>query len=153
MNRKIYASAVALLFLLTAVSPALGQLNMDIQHGVEGAAWRPIIPFKSTFFVGYDPEGITDDYAYIAAVPAAVFYDPEEDTVQAAPLLFYEPPRGVSGRELTLNSTQGIEYFMEDWMTYSESLDGMQLINMPPEYADAVRAYNEIGRASCRERV
>ncbi len=98
-----------------------------------GISWKPYIPLKRTTFVQLDEESYTDDYAYLAAVPTAVFYDKNKDQIFSNPLLFYQDEYFVEKeKERTLNAYQGIDYFMEDWMDYCKgSLDQMTLINVP----------------------
>ena len=98
-----------------------------------GVSWKPYIPLKRTTFVQLDEESYTDDYAYLAAVPTAVFYDKNKDQIFSNPLLFYQEEYfAEKEKERTLNAYQGIDYFMEDWMSYCKgSLDQMTLINVP----------------------
>ncbi|MCK5262024.1 MAG: hypothetical protein KAJ44_07560, partial [Thermoplasmatales archaeon] len=98
-----------------------------------GISWKPYIPLKRTTFVQLDEESYTDDYAYLAAVPTAVFYDKNKDQIFSNPLLFYQDEYfAEKEKERTLNAYQGIDYFMEDWMDYCKgSLDQMTLINVP----------------------
>lgn len=99
----------------------------------KGVSWKPVVPLKKTTFVNFDENSILDDYAYLAAVPTAVFYDPEGNRLFSNPLLFYQDEYPVTeDKERSLNAYQGIDYFMEDWMTFCNGqLDQMTLINVP----------------------
>jgi len=98
----------------------------------KGISWKPYISLKRTTFVNFDEESYTDDYAYLASVPTAVFYDKNTDQIFTNPLLFYqEKNQNVKHKERSLNAYQGIDYFMEDWLNYSNGhLDQLTLINI-----------------------
>ena len=98
-----------------------------------GVSWKPYVPLKRTTFVQLDEESYIDDYAYLAAVPTAIFYDKNKDQIFSNPLLFYQDEYfAEEEKERTLNAYQGIDYFMEDWMQYCKGhLDQMTLINVP----------------------
>lgn len=114
------------------IGPGDRPRGSDDTPGSLGISWADMVPIKKTMMVGYDPDSYLDDYAYLSAVPASVFYSPESNQLYSNPLLFYEPPMDISDDEhRTLNSNQGIQYFMEDWSTYCESdFDSVQLINI-----------------------
>ena len=104
---------------------------LDIDSGFDkGPSYLPVIPIKKTTFVNYDEDSYLDDYAYLAAIPSAVFGD--GDKLFSHPLLFYQDYYPVENdKERTLNARQGIDYFMEDWMAYCDgNLDQMTLINV-----------------------
>ena len=103
-----------------------------------GVSWKPNIPLKKTTFIQLDQDSYLDDYAYLAAIPTTVFYDKNKDQIFSNPLLFYEDEYIVDEeKERTLNARQGIDYFMEDWMSYCEgSLDKLTLINVPENKID-----------------
>ena len=104
----------------------------------KGVSWKPVVPMKKTTFVNFDGNGILDDYAYLAAVPTAVFHDPEGNRLFSNPLLFYQDEYPVKeDKERSLNARQGLNYFMEDWMAYCNGqLDQMTLINVPKSKLD-----------------
>ncbi len=81
--------------------------------------------------MNFDENSFLDDYAYLAAVPTAVFK--QNNKLFSHPLLFYQDPYPIKeDRERSLNARQGIDYFMEDWMSYSGGkLDQMTLVNVP----------------------
>jgi hypothetical protein len=116
--------------LLPIVTADTSEISMN---GFEkGVSWRPFIPLKKTTFVQFDEESYTDDYAYLASVPTSVFYDKHNDIIYSHPLLFYQEKNlDEKHKERSLNAYQGIDYFMEDWMGYSNGdLDQMTLINV-----------------------
>ena len=98
----------------------------------QNVAWKDIAPISSLTMVGMDNEGYADDFAYLAAVPTAVFR--EDDKLYSSPVLFYEPPYQGEEKEMTLNANQGLGYFLDDWHTVNDgSFDTIQMINMPDE--------------------
>lgn len=101
-------------------------------ESVEGPGWKKLVPLKSAILVSYDEDSILDDYAYLASVPASVFYSKVDNKIFSSPLIFYAPNISVSSdEERTLNHGQGVEYFMEDWMIYcDDELYTLQLINI-----------------------
>ncbi|MCD6236520.1 MAG: hypothetical protein J7K13_01010, partial [Thermoplasmata archaeon] len=82
--------------------------------------------------VNFDENSYVDDYAYLASIPTTVFYDKDAGRLFSYPLLYYQDPYPVKeDKEKSLNARQGIDYFMEDWMSYCNGrLDGMTLINV-----------------------
>jgi hypothetical protein len=91
---------------------------------------------KQVTFVNFDEDSYLDDYAYLAAVPTAVFQD--KGRLFSYPLLFYQDEYPVEeDKERSLNARQGIDYFMEDWMSYSGgTLDSLMTINVPKNKLD-----------------
>jgi len=120
-----------------AIVPIILAVNIDrIQGFDKGPSYKPVVPMKKVTFVNFDGESYLDDYAYLAAVPTAVFND--GDRLFSHPLLFYQDEYDPEEeKELTLNARSGIDYFMEDWMSYSNGrLDKMTLINVPMSKLD-----------------
>ena len=102
-----------------------------------GVSWKPMIPLKRTTFVNFDPETYLDDYSYLASIPTTVFFDKENNRLFSNPLLFYQDEQNVNDNQRTLNARQGLNYFMQDWMSYcEENLDHMMLINIPQNKID-----------------
>ena len=94
-------------------------------------SYKEVIPLKRTTLVWEDTESLWDDYAYMAAVPTTVFE--HKGNLFSSPLLFYAPPYEASGNaDLTMNPYQGLDYFMQDWITAAEP-DQLDLINVPRE--------------------
>jgi len=117
LNSFIAVSAVAILLSVTLVPLALAT-NIDrIQGFDKGPSYKPVVPLKKTTFVNFDEESYLDDYAYLAAIPTAVF--DEGNKLFSNPLLFYQDEYPVTeDKERSLNARQGLDYFMEDWMSY-----------------------------------
>jgi len=121
---------------LAAAGAASGS-DPGVYDGPEAVTWKPLRPVNGTTFVRFDGESMVDDYAYLAAVPATTFQ--HDGVLYGEPLLFYEPDMGLPGRapESSLDSYQGIHYFMEDWVAASGgSLDRIAFINMETEEID-----------------
>ncbi len=91
----------------------------------EAASWQELKPLTGATFVGFDGESYLDDYAYMAAVPASVFA--ATDGVYGQPLLFLDEDNDVR----VLDHRQGVDYFMEDWVTINGgSLEYVNYINV-----------------------
>ena len=101
----------------------------------KGPSYTNVVPIEKITFVNYDEESLLDDYAYLASVPTAVFKDqnPDENRLFSHPLLFYKDELELDeDKEKTLDSRVGIDFFMEDWMSYcNKKLDQITLINLP----------------------
>jgi hypothetical protein len=136
---------VALSFNASAPSPSTsnkaGSYDNVPQKGyTEGVSWKPVVPIKNAILVNYDGESYIDDFAYLASVPAAVFYSQSEERIFSSPLLFYQKSEELIDEEKVLNAAQGVDYFLEDWLTYSDgTFDNVQFINIPSEDVDAVK--------------
>jgi hypothetical protein len=141
--------ALLITFLLVAISynasapfPSTSNKNGTYdnitQNGyTEGVSWKTVVPIKNAILVNYDGESYIDDFAYLASVPAAVFYSQSEDQIFSSPLLFYQKPKELNDEEKVLNAAQGVDYFMEDWLTYSEgTFNNVQFINIPSDEVD-----------------
>ena len=131
----------------TVLPVVLGE-NFDSIKGFDkGPSYKSVIPIKRVTFVNFDENSILDDYAYLAAVPTAVFS--EGNNLFSNPLLFYQDEYPIKNdKELSLNVRQGIDYFMEDWMSYcNDWLDKLTLINVPKNKLDQnwkAKEYNVI---------
>jgi hypothetical protein len=102
------------------------------EDGFSGVSWSNVVPENAAMLIQHDKNSYIDDYAYLAGVPASVFYDEDSDKLISYPLLFYEPPGKKTGQDAILNDGDSVVYFMEDWMTYSDGkLDYLQLVNIP----------------------
>jgi len=143
MKRKITKSgcffAVATVFILisatfTSFAAADASDNMGFDKGPSA---MPVVPLKKTTFVNYDKESLIDDYAYLASVPTAVFSN--QDKLYSHPLLFYQDEyKYEEDKERSLNPRQGLDYFMEDWMSYCDGeCDQITLINVPENKLDS----------------
>lgn len=127
---KFLAVLIVVMFFVSSI-PMIDARN--IPNGFDGVSWKPVVPIKKITFVNFDEKGYLDDFAYLAAIPASVFYDKDGNRIFSHPLLYYQDPYPVKeDKERSLNARQGIDYFMEDWMDYCDGrLDKMILINVP----------------------
>ncbi len=103
-----------------------GEVESFANEGFNGVSWKEVVPVKKVAFVGFDENSYLDDYAYLAMIPASTFY--HEGKIYSYPLLFYEKKEINNRKELSLNASQGIKYFMEDWLGYCKNLE-IELIN------------------------
>lgn len=146
-NIKILASLVITgLLLVVALPLTQADTNPLTQSGFDkGVSYKPFVPLKQITFVGHDTTSLLDDYAYLSAVPTSIFLDKQNDVLYAHPLLFYEDEyRYEDDKERTLNARQGIDYFMEDWMGYSNGqLDQITYINVDSEIPREWRSKKE----------
>lgn len=137
-NKKIFFAVIIVTALsISTLLPSVNAKNIDVITGFDkGPSFTNVVPTRKITFVNLDEQGILDDYAYFAALPTAVFYADvgnNEKKLFSHPLLFYQDKYEYTDKvERTLNARQGIDYFMEDWMSYSNNrLDQMTLINVP----------------------
>jgi len=144
--KVVMALSIVFVMVFAAVIPTTLAFNIDRIEGFDkGPSYKPVVPMKKVTFVNFDGESYLDDYAYLAAVPTAVFDN--GDKLFSHPLLFYqdEYPVEEDQRLLSLNARQGIDYFMEDWMAYCNgNLDQMTLINVPKNKLDSSWKAKEI---------
>ena len=138
--KKDYIALVIVGLLLAGVFlPATqSKTNIDNLKGFDkGLSYKPVVPIKKITMVQFDENNILDDYAYLAAVPTAVFSNGNK--LYSNPLLFYQDEYQVKeDKDRSLNARQGINYFMEDWMAYCNGqLDQMTLINVPKNKLDS----------------
>ena len=135
---KIFiALAVVFVMVFSAVIPSTIAADVDRIEGFDkGPSYKSVVPLKKTTFVNFDENTYLDDYAYLAAVPTAVFNS--KNNLFSYPLLYYQDEyTAEEDKERSLNARQGIDYFMEDWMTYCNGqLDQMTLINIPTNKID-----------------
>ena len=146
MARKLYKlNAILTLVLIFAMvggavlPTALADTSKINTNGFDrGVSWKSVVPMKRTTFVNFDDETYLDDYAYLASVPTTVFYDKNGERIFSNPLLFYQDEYDIEeDKERSLNARQGLDYFMEDWMSYCNGyLDQMTLINVPKNKLD-----------------
>ena len=126
---------ITILFILISTTFAnfvIGKESTEIySKGFDkGPSYTNVLPVKKVTMVNYDPDSLLDDYGYLASVPTAVFRD--QNTLYSHPLLYYHEELGMEDeKEKSLDATEAIDYFMEDWMGYSkQKLDQMTLINI-----------------------
>jgi len=122
----------------TAIVPITLATDVNRIKGIDkGPSYLPVVALKKTTMVNFDEDTYLDDYAYLAAVPTAVFQS--DGKLFSYPLLFYQDEYPVEDdKERSLDARAGIDYFMEDWMSYSNGrLDKMTLINVPMNKLDS----------------
>ncbi len=139
MNRKnhtvkkiLLVFSVFLILMVSIVNPVFGNSSAKNNKGfTKGVSFTNVSPVEKATFINFDKEGIIDDFAYLSAIPTAIFNDPSNGRVISHPILFYQDEMDIEDdKEKSLNAFQGLDYFMEDWMSYSDGrLDEMTLIN------------------------
>jgi len=139
--------SVFCLVLVSVLTPIVSSTNVNYVDGFDkGPSYIPVVPVEKVTFVNHDKDSLLDDYSYLASVPTSVFR--EDSKLFSNPLLFYEDEYDVNEeKEVTLNARKGLDYFMEDWMSYCNGkLDQMNVINIPKEKVDQwdAREYNII---------
>ncbi len=112
--------------------------------GEANSGWLPIVPMSRATIVEYDEYTYDDDLLYLASIPTAVFAG--GDSLYASPVLYYQEPHlGTDTESRALNDTQGIHYFMEDYLTANEgSLDQVDIIgesNIVPYSGEDTNVY------------
>ncbi|MEW5759463.1 MAG: cell wall-binding repeat-containing protein [Candidatus Thermoplasmatota archaeon] len=132
MKRKI-AIVIVFILLFTSFTGCVQKKEEKkiVLSGYEGISWKKVIPMKNAIIVNYEKASYIDDYAYLASVPASVFHSKKNDVLFSSPLIYYEKPYFGEEKEKTLNSSQGINYFMEDWVKYDNGLENILFINFP----------------------
>jgi hypothetical protein len=91
-NRKkeLFVVFTVLIMLLGAILPITNASRTDYIKGFsQGPSYTNVVSMKKVTMVKYDDESYLDDYAYLAAVPTAVFkdQDPNYDRLFSHPLL------------------------------------------------------------------
>jgi len=122
LPRRAHA-AVVLVALLMVASPALAAMGGASppsdelkEDGFAGVAGRPVVPVARATLVAFDPVDLSDDFAYMAAVPFSTFWVEDEGVAVSSPLLFYqEPMASPSEEETALDAGKGVHYFMDDY--------------------------------------
>jgi hypothetical protein len=133
--KEIICLLIISIMVIGTIMPVTQAGTLDIYQGFDkGPSYTNVVSMKKVTMVKYDDESYLDDYAYLAAVPTAVFkdQDPNYDRLFSHPLLFYqEELEYEDDKERSLDAYQGVYYFMEDYMQYSNGfLDDMTLINL-----------------------
>lgn len=134
----LFVVAVAGLFLVGLLIPLSTGAELKYIKGFDkGPSYTNVISMKKVIMVGFDEYSYLDDYAYLASIPASIFEN--QGTLFSNPLLYYQDPYPVKeDRERTLNARQGLDYFMEDWMSYCNGqMDQLTLINVPEQKVDS----------------
>ena len=136
-NGCIALAIICLLLIGVFLPVTQATSNIDYIKGFDkGLSSLPVVPMKKATMVNFDKDTLLDDYAYLACVPTAVFN--HDDKLFSHPLLFYEDEyKWEEDKYRSLNARQGLDYFMEDWMSYcNDQLDQMTLINVPEGKVD-----------------
>lgn len=111
-------------------------------YGFDGVGYENIVMAEKATLVQYDPDGLLDDYGYLAAVPASVFYSPSNDKIVANPVMFTQDRMEGLSRDdkmLAQDAQQGVEYLMDDFVTISEeNFDVIQTVNVDPSKASGL---------------
>ena len=152
VNNRI-AIGVIIILLIGMFLPFTQAGSIDRVDGFDkGPSYTNVVPIKKISFVGFDEDSYVDDYAYLAAVPTAVFKDQKSDRLFSNPLLFYQDEYEIEDeKERSLNARQGLDYFMDDYIKYSQGeLDEMTLINVEPNKVSqwGAKDINEIASES-----
>ncbi|MGF3584845.1 MAG: hypothetical protein ACQXXD_03930 [Thermoplasmatota archaeon] len=131
---KVKISILLLLMVILTLStliPIVSAVNIDKLNGInKGPSYLPVIPLKNVFLINYDEDSYLDDFAYLAAIPSSVFQ--QNGRLFSYPLLFFDDPYEYEeDKERSLNARQGLDYFMEDWMSYCNGqLDQLKSVNV-----------------------
>ncbi|RLF51681.1 MAG: hypothetical protein DRN24_04540, partial [Thermoplasmata archaeon] len=128
---------ITCVFLTSAFLPFVQATDLEQVTGFDkGPSYTSVVPLKKVTFVNFDENSFLDDYAYLAAVPTAVFK--HDNKLFSYPLLFYQDPYPVEeDKERSLNAYQGLDYFMQDWAEYcNKEFDQVTLINVEKDKID-----------------
>ncbi|MEM0493528.1 MAG: hypothetical protein QXS02_06225, partial [Candidatus Thermoplasmatota archaeon] len=135
MQKNIHAICIIVIILISsAIIPSVNADDKNNSTGFDrGVSWAPIIPMKRLTFIGHDEDSMIDDLSYLSSVPSSVFYDDKNKIIYTNPLLFYEDENKVKeDKERVFNARQGIDYLMEDWISYCNGyMDQITLVNVP----------------------
>lgn len=134
--RKYIFILIILTLLFSSFQDISSKQLIAIPSCDKGPSFTNVIPIKKVTFVNMDEEGLLDDYTYLAAIPTSVFYNQTDNNLKrlfSHPLLFYQDEYDYDEDiERTLNPRQGLNYFMEDWLGFSnDNLDQIILLNVP----------------------
>ena len=134
-KKTLFALIVVFALSMSTLLPIINaSADVDYLTGFDkGPSTFPVVPLKKLILVNHDKESKLDDYSFLAAVSSAVFKS--NGKLFSNPLLFFEEEFSwEEDKDRTLNPRQGLDYFMEDWMSYcDDELDQMILINVPKE--------------------
>lgn len=141
IGKKSYIIITVLILLSVGnifLHPIQADSSYEIKGFDKGPSFANVVPMEKVTFVNYDENTLIDDYSYLAALPTAIFYNRVDKCIFSNPLIFYQDEyQEELDKERSLNARQGINYFMEDWMSYSyKQLDKMTLINVPKSKLD-----------------
>ena len=102
--KSLFAISFVCILLIVSLLPITNAVDINLNKGFDkGPSYSPVVPIKKATLVAYDDKTILDDYAYLAAVPTAVFKDQNTNRIFSNPLLFYQDPYDVTDdKELSL---------------------------------------------------
>ena len=130
--KKILMISCSIILIFSSINPIIMHANsLKVKGCDKGPSYIPVVPMKQTTFVAFDENSLLDDYAFLASIPTAAFQ--HEGIMYSHPLLYYQNSFDYEHEyEKPLDARQGLDYFMEDWMSYCHgTLDEMTLINVP----------------------
>jgi hypothetical protein len=135
-KKTFFAVLVVAALTLGMLVPLVNAKDIDRIDGFDkGPSYTSVVPMKKVTFVNFDENTFLDDYAYLAAIPTSVFKS--NNQLYSNPLLFYQdsiPIADKYDKTKSLNARVGVDYFMEDWMSYCNGqMDTMTVINVPKE--------------------
>jgi hypothetical protein len=143
-KRTLIILTVFLMLTVSVVNPVLGDKTVKTKDGfTKGVSHLPVKPVEKVTMVNYDENSFLDDYAYLASVPTAIFkYD---DKLISHPVVYYQDEIDIEEEnKSSLNARQGLDYFMEDWMSYcNNKMDKATLINVDKSEIDSSWNANE----------
>ena len=131
LARRSLMLLLAALFLTAPLLSGVQRISAasGVPVGFEGVSYRDMTSINKATLINHDGNGILDDFAYLAEVPASAFHSEGSDRVFMNPVLFYEPPKDTSDPQRTMNPYPAVGYLMEDMMTLSgEELDKIELV-------------------------
>lgn len=138
MKNIISIFVVLILVSTTMIGTAIEEKSSDLDTlgNDKGPSYKTVIPVEKVTMINYDENSLLDDYSYLAGVPTAAFQ--YEDKIISHPILFYQDYYDVTeNKEKTFNARQGLDFFMEDWMSYCNGeLDQITLVNVPEDKLD-----------------
>jgi len=126
---KIILIMIIFLLTSTALLPLINA-GRTYEGFDKGPSYLPVVPMKKSVMVNHDEDTYLDDYAYLASIPSSVFKC--DNKLYSNPLLFYQDEIEMEDEnDVTLDARKGLNYFMEDWMSYCDGQqDQMTLINL-----------------------
>jgi hypothetical protein len=143
---RLFLAVMAAIAVLSPLYSFTGSAaDSKLPQGYEGVSNHDMTPIDKVTFINHDRQGINDDFAYLASVPASVFYSKDDSRIFMNPVLFYEPPRETSDEERVQNTYPAVSYLLEDLMTIADGeLDRIELIGFdgapPGDIGNAWRA-------------
>ena len=132
ISKNFIVLSIFFILVLNILIPIIQADNNIKSSGFsKGISFTNVLPIKKVTLINFDKEGLVDDFAYLSAIPTSIYYDIQNNQIISHPVLFYEDEYDITEeKEKSLNAFQGLKFFMDDWMNYSNgNLDQMTLIN------------------------